>query len=664
MPASAPDLPSLPSRSPLLFVIGGFVVLLLGIYGASLSNGFVRWDDGLLIYENPAIRHISPSTLKTIFTSYDPELYIPLTFFSYQIDFLFGGMHAFVYHLQNLLWHGLNTLLVTWLAFLLTRRGWAALTVGLLFAVHPLQVEAVAWAAARKDVLSTFFFLSSIIGYLYARARVSRRLYWFSVGLFLLGLLAKVSVITLPLVLLLIDDLQGRTKDRKMLTDKLPYFVLAVVFGIVAVVGKQGVFAAVSPWQMLLLACRSTVFYLQALAWPAYYDVLYPFDRSIAIAVPEILLSVLIVLGMIALALVLYRRQRWVFFGVCFYLLTLAPTMTNLIKANHTYLGSDRYAYIPSIAVFLLVAYGLARWVETRSRQSARERLGLIATASLGVLVVGLAVRSHVQAAVWRNSEALFLNVLARYPDSDIAHNNLGNVYRRQGRLDDAMKHLQAALASAPADAKNNIANVLRAQGDLPAAEKSLQEALAAKPNAKIYVNLGAVYRKQGKMLDALAQYEKALALDQQSAEAQFGLGIVYAEMGETQKALDAYAEAIKLQPLYADVYVNRGALHVASSEFDEALADFQQAIEIAPDFSQAHYNLAVLYEKLDQPEQAKKEYEATLRVQDDYTPAHINLGLLLHASGDTDGARRQFQAILRYDPQNRAALSAIEQLR
>ncbi len=472
MPETALDLPSLPSRSVLLWIVGGFAVLLACIYGASVSNGFVRWDDGLLIYENPAIRHISPSTLKTIFTTYDPELYIPLTFFSYQVDFLFGGTHAFVYHLQNLLWHGLNALLVTWLAFLLTRRGWAALAAGLLFAVHPLHAEAVAWAAARKDVLSTFFFLSSVIAYLYARARASRRLYWLGVGLFLLGLLAKVSVITLPLVLLLIDDLQGRAKDRTMLADKLPHLFLAVVFGILAMVGKQGVFTSVSPWQMLLLACRSAVFYLQALAWPAYYSVLYPFDRSIAVASPEIVVSVLMVLGLVALALAMYRRQRWIFFGVCFYLLTLAPTMTNLIKGNHTYLGSDRYAYIPSIAVFVLIGFGLTRWVETRGRQSSRERTGLMATAMIGVLVAGLAVRSHAQAAVWRDSETLFLNVLARYPDSDIAHNNLGNVYRRQGRLDEAMEQLQAALAWAPADAKNNIANVLRARGDLPAAEQ------------------------------------------------------------------------------------------------------------------------------------------------------------------------------------------------
>jgi len=153
------------SRSTILWITGAFFVLTFALYGSSLSNSFVRWDDGMLIYENPAIREITPSTLKTVFTSYDPELYIPLTFMSYQVDYALGGTNPTIYHAQNLFWHTLNALLVAGFILLLSRRKWIALLCGVLFAIHPLHTEAVAWASARKDVLSTFFFLVSLISY-------------------------------------------------------------------------------------------------------------------------------------------------------------------------------------------------------------------------------------------------------------------------------------------------------------------------------------------------------------------------------------------------------------------------------------------------------------------------------------------------------------------
>lgn len=170
-------MPELPSWSVRGSLIAAFFIIAALVYGASLHNQFVRLDDGLLIYENQAIQHINPQTIKTVFTTYDPELYIPLTLISYQVDYLLGGIDPFLYHLQNLFWHTLNALLVAWLAYLLIKKEWIALFVGVLFLVHPLHTEAVAWAAARKDVLSTFFFLASTITYLYYRSEERQKYY-------------------------------------------------------------------------------------------------------------------------------------------------------------------------------------------------------------------------------------------------------------------------------------------------------------------------------------------------------------------------------------------------------------------------------------------------------------------------------------------------------
>ncbi len=630
---SQSELPSLPQRSVLLWIVAGFVLLLFGIYGASLRNDFVRWDDGLLIYENPAMRQISPTTLKTIFTTYDPELYIPLTFLSYQIDYQLGGVHAFVYHLQNLLWHTLNALLVVWLLFLLSRRGWIAIIAGLLFAVHPLNVEAVVWASARKDLLATFFFLGSTIAYLCGRDRRSGRLYWLSLGLFLLGLLSKVVIVTLPLALLLIDDLQGRKWNRWILLEKLPYFVLALIFGLIALGGKHDQLTATPLLTMLLLGIKSSVLYLQLLLWPTHFSVLYPYTGVVSLLSADFFVPLIILFVLIATAFVLRRRARVLSFAIMFYLLTLIPTFTNLAKGEDTYLGSDRYAYIPSIVIYLLVATGLFVLVQRVHQKRMEQGVnGVVA-----VLIVLLGAKSMQQATVWADTTALFQNVIAQYPDSEIAHNNLGNAYRRRGQLDDAVKEFQIALKSASTARRHS--------------------------SAKIHSNLGAVYRKQGQMDAALEQYRLALAADPKSDEAYFGQGIVYAAMDEDDQAFASYAKALAIQPDYPDVYINRGALHVQRDELDDAQKDFQQAIALEPLYMQAHYNLAVLYEKLKKPAEAQKEYETTVSLQTDYTPARINLGLLYYSEHDIPRARAQFESILRYDPANAAARSALAQL-
>jgi hypothetical protein len=148
------QMPSLPSWKTVLIVIGAFFAATLLVYGHSIKGEFVRWDDGMLVYENPAIREISPRTLRHIFTTYDPELYIPLTFLSYQIDYQIGGIGATQYHLTNFLFHTFNAILVAWLVFLLSRKGWIGIVSGLLFALHPLHTEAIQWVSARKDLLA------------------------------------------------------------------------------------------------------------------------------------------------------------------------------------------------------------------------------------------------------------------------------------------------------------------------------------------------------------------------------------------------------------------------------------------------------------------------------------------------------------------------------
>ncbi|MEK7136827.1 MAG: tetratricopeptide repeat protein, partial [Patescibacteria group bacterium] len=497
----------LPSRNVLLSLAGAIFFLVLIVYGASLGNDFVRFDDGLLIYENPVIRETSWRSLKKAFTTYDPELYIPFTLLSYKIDYLLGGAHPFLYHFTNVLLHAANAFLVLLLAYILTGSRIGALFMGVFFAIHPLHTEAVAWASARKDLLSTFWFLLALFSYLFYRSRCQvsrsgpegpsgprtagfrfqeRKFYFLSLMFFLFGLLSKVMVITLPVVLLLIDWKERRKIDRSMFFDKLPYAFLSIVFGIVALYGKQAVTAQATLWETAVMAPKSAVFYLSKLLVPIRLSVLYPYTDAIDLTSPDFFLPFLILLALFSAALFSLRWTRELLFGFLFSLITLSPTFINFSKDGESYFASDRYAYIPSIGILYIVALFFV-WLLRGKKLSTL-------FPALGIVAILFAALSFKQSLVWANTETLFRNVLRYYPNAHRAHNNLGNVHRRRGEF-------EAAIAS-------------------------FQAAIEIRESPRTLTNLGAVYRKLGRIEEAIALHERAITLAPKDPEPHFGLGI------------------------------------------------------------------------------------------------------------------------------------------
>lgn len=634
----APDavLPDLPSWKIVAAIVVGFFALTLGIYGQSLSNEFVRWDDGMLIYENPSIREITPRSLKHIFTSYDPELYIPLTFLTYQIDYQISGTNPFLYHLDNLVLHTLNALFVAWLLYLLSRRKWLALLCGILFAVHPLHTEAVEWASARKDVLSTFFYLSSLVAYVRYQGSHSKRMYWLSVALCLLGLLSKVMVITLPVVLLLIDDLRGRKWwSKEALLEKIPFAFLAILFGIIGVLGKTQVVGSSSMLAKILMAGKSAVFYIGKILVPTHLSLLYPYTKEITPASPDFFVPMLICLMIAAGALfVRFRtRAREIFFGLALFAVTVAPTFLNFAKGGETdvYFASDRYAYLPSVGILFAVGILVSICLEKLGANRLRSLRwpGLVIS---GLMVAVFCFLSYRQSLVWADTESLFLNVLKEYPESSyVAHNNLGNVYRLRNELDRAIDEYQ--------------------------------QAISIRPNVRTLSNLGATYRKKNMFPEALEAYARALTLAPNSPIAHYGLGIVYAAQGRNTEARAEYEKAIVLDPKYEEAHANLGTLALEEENPEMAINHYLKALEINPYLIEAQYNLGNAYLQIQKIEEAKKAYLEAIRLQPTFTQAHINLGQIFAATGDRDGAIKQFKDILKYDPTNAIAKSALRQL-
>lgn len=565
-----------------------FVACAALAHGGSLSNGFVTLDDQYLIVENPAITRISQVTLTHIFTSYDPELYIPLTFLSYQLDHAVGGLHPFVFHLQSLFWHTLNALLVAWFLWLLFGNRMIAIILGLLFLLHPLNTEAVAWAAARKDVLSTFFFLSSLISYLWYRRAGSGpgSAYWISVMFFLLGLLSKVSVMTLPIILVFVDWYEGGGL-RSSIREKWPYVGLAVVFGIIALFGKSQALVVTTLAQKILMAFKSTWFALSSFFFPTNLAVMYPYDGVISFS-PDFLLPALGVLVLAAAVIFSLRWTRVIAFGSAFFLITLAPTFINFAKEHELYLGSDRYSYIPMIGLLCMLG-----WVVNRLLDDQRMRQTIfVSIAALLLLAAGWG--ASVQSATWRDSESLNRTVLAWYPHSLAARNNLGMELLKQGKYAEAFVEFDEVIM----------------QKELPGA----------------FINRGLARLRRDDATGAQEDFKRAIALEPRAFEAHYELGNMAYRSGKLTEAVDLYRKALEMNPRYSNALNNLGIIYLQTREWDKAAETFRKLIVVQPLFAQAYYNLAVLGEQRGDTEEAAAMYGKVLKLHPDDADAQQGL--------------------------------------
>ncbi len=483
------------------------------------------------------------------------------------------------------------------------------------------------WVSARKDVLSAFFFLSTVLLWLYARDRGSRPLRWLSVGTFLLGLLAKVMIIPLPLMLVLLELREGKRIDRRMVMDKLPYLGVALLLGIVAVLGKTSVLASSSLGSKILMAFLSSVFYVTQILLPLKFSLLYPYVKPITLASPDFLVPIVVLVALFAGAAILWKRTREPLVWLLFFLLMVAPSFANFSKGDmDTYFASDRYAYLASFGVLYLVFLGL-EWL--RERFDASE--GALGAAA-AVLVLLLGMKAHAQSKVWENTETLFQNVIEQYPDaSHVAYNNIGNVQRLRG--------------------------------DTETAVESYKKALSIRPHPKVLSNLGAAYRKLGQRDLARQSFEKALEMSPTSKDAHFGMGLLLADDGKYAEAVAEYGKAVEADSQYEEAYTNMGAAYLAAGKPDDAIAAYRKALGINPFFPDALYNLAVVLAEEGKTDEAIGAYERVTRLAPRFLPAKINLGLLYAQAGRIDDARAQFNAVLDLSPKNAAAQQMLERL-
>ncbi len=621
--------PSFPAVS--LSITAAFFLATFVTYGSSLHNRFVSWDDVSLIVDNPIVHSLNLSTVGKAFTSYDPELYVPLTFISYQINHLFAGLDPLTYHLTDLVLHTLNAVFVAWVLWLLIGSGWLALGLGMIFALHPMNTESVAWASARKDTLSTFFFLSSTIAYLYATDSGNKKTYVASIILFALSLLSKVMTVTGPVVLVLLDICRGRPVNLRTLREKIPFALLSLVFGIVGLFGKTEVLESSTLLQKILMASKSTVFYLGKFFWPTQLSVVYPYNRSIALSKPDFFVPLLFVILLVAAAYYLRNRLRTASIAILFVLITLLPTFINFSKGGDVYVASDRYFYLPMVGMLLLIGVFVQRWI--RGAQTIRDihSRPKIVSAVFALVVLACGIITSIQSRVWRDSISLYAHAIELYPDSRAAQNNLGMELLLLGQQDEAITHFYASIA--------------------------------VRDEAHTQMNLGQALIEKGNFGEALRIYRTVLSSHPEMPNPYFGIGHIYQKQGNLDAAAEHYRKAIAIDPAYLNAYINLSAVYVRLKDWPRAIETLMKTIELKPDFVESYYNLGVAYEEASDLKNAEVQYRHTIELSPGDTDALANLATILYAHGTIDEAARYLQRALAIDAAHPFALALLQRM-
>ncbi len=518
-------------------------------YLQTLNAGFVTLDDPLLVTENPIVVQPSAGSVATAFSSYDPELYIPVTLVSYQAETLLFGMHAWHFHAINIALHIGSALLLFSLLRLLTGSSAIAGMCALLFAVHPINAEAVSWVSARKDLLAGFFFLASW------RVYLSQKNYrWaapLSLLLFAAALGAKVSAVTLPFVLLLIEWKRG-DRTQNMFKKMMPYFGLALGFGIVALFGKTAVIGGEHPLAFVFMAVRSTAFYTWKILWPTHLSPFYPIAKDLHLLEPVFLLSVATCIGLVAAAWVCRRHARWITFGIFFFVLTLLPTFAHYSRGKDYFmLGSERYAYIPAIGLFLAIAV-VAHTLLITLRSTQRT----VASALGCIIVCVMAWLSLQHSAHWHDGVTFNRHILSLYPGDGPTHYNLAISYEQQGKTSEAMQSYRESIQLNPTKANPyiNLAVLLASEGNNEDALQLLTQAVIVEPQYfKAHYNLAVLLEKMHRDTEAIGEYEQTIALYPEYIDARLSLARLYGSISRFADALAQYEEIATLNPAFAE---------------------------------------------------------------------------------------------------------------
>jgi tetratricopeptide (TPR) repeat protein len=653
-------------------------------YLPTLQNGFVDFDDDKALLENLRYRGLGWSNLSWMFTTTYMGPYQPLSWASLAIDYLAWGMWPAGYHLTSLLIHALNGVLFYCVArelFALaggrTRASELCLSLAagcsaLLFAVHPLRVESVAWATERRDVLSGLFFLVTILAYLRAHSGLAtdaarRRWTVVAVASYMVSLLSKASAMTLPLILVMLDVYPlGRlslrsvswadARARTVWAEKVLFLVPALVFGFVAFVGQKQS-GAMKPFvggvsSRIAQASFGVVFYVWKTVVPVRLAPLYEDPGWLNLFTWPYWFFCALVLAVTAGVFV--ARNRWPFAMASwmYYLVTLVPVLG--ITQSGPQLAADRYSYLSCMPWPLLGGAWVLDGLQRSNRNTPAALLTFGRTIVVGTVAVILGIFTWNQVKTWHDSETLWRHAIAVGQESTIARYDLGLALAKRGNEQEAIENFRRTLEIRPSyvKARQSLGLALQKRGEFAEALKHLRQVAESSPaDPKAQLNLGIVLVSTGNRDEATAHFREALRLDPKLAAARSNLAIILDQRGQEGEADEQYREALRIDPSLSDARNNLALLLAKRGRSAEAIAQFRSILQIDPGYVRARNNLGAVLADQGRLDDAIDQYREAIKSRPEYATGYLNLGVVLAKQGRLNEAVENYRRALEIEP-------------
>lgn len=613
-------------------VAGAIAVITWLFFSVCLNNQLTNWDDPGYIRDNALIKDTSAEGLKLIFSTPIMGNYHPLTILSYAIEYSYVRLEPWLYHLDSVLLHIAVTMLVYVFVQMLTRRTVAAAVAALLFGLHPMHVESVAWLAGRKDVLYGTFYMAACIAYLYYLRTEKGQWKWYGavVILFLASLLAKPVAVTLPVVLLLIDYFEGRKLNMRLITEKLPLFAISVGFGIRSMIDQKSFGSLTTEnigfnvLERIALGGYAFVTYLWKAVVPVGMSCFYPYPPKVNGSLPgTYFIYPVIAIAVLAL-LWWFRKQKIVVFGSMFFLANIVLLLQFLPVGGA--IVADRYSYIPYMGLFFMVGWFISGFFEP----GEKKQTGYILLGTVCVYALYLGTLTTARCNAWYDTASLWRDEIDKHPNASNAYNNLGfhyfNLFNES--VNDADRRIYY-------DSSYNL----------------LKQAIVLnKDFANPHVSLGELQRAAGKYPEAKVHYYTALGMKdlEGQANAYLGLAIIYAITQNIDSSGICFSNAIKLKPYFPEVHSNYGNYFDMIRQPDSALKQYGIAISQNPDMYAPYLNRGRLYQRMKRCDEAMKDFEMALQLNPEMGEIYYSRSYCHTQRGDKAAALRDVETAIK----------------
>lgn len=649
--------------SPFLLVL--LPALILAIYYQSIHFDFLsNYDDDVLIFNNIYVKNLSWDGIKAMFSNYIEGLYHPLTTLSWAVDWEIANGDSTFFHWTNIIFHTFNSFLVFIFIRKLTKNKNMAFITAILFAISPMSVENVAWLSSRKDLCYAFFFLFSLIFYISKNNNSQNKNLNYSLSLvfFALALFSKAAAVVLPLVLMLIDYYQNKKWTFQIIVEKVPYFALSILFGILNIKAQQSIdfiksMESYSIVERISMISYSILFYpiksLIPLSQSAKY--FYPTSGSLD---GIYYLAPILIIAFIVLIIKYYKRHHLFIFIVVFYLINILLIVKIIPTGND--LVNERYAYIANISLFLAVAM-LFNYLYTKKKSANYQ---LLISLFFIILVSFYSIKAHQRVGIWEDSISLWTDVIEKNPQTALAYNERGQAFFNQKKMDEAFDDLNKALQLNPnlRLAYINRASIYMSRNEF---EKALSDYNQAEKiesgDYLLYSNRGNAYSNLANDSLALKDYNKSIALNSEFDETYNNKAILLAKNQQLEDAIINFSKAIEINPYYESAYLNRSRAYILLKDYKNALADLDKIQQLNPvDEKQYLIYKGRFLKEAGALDLALNHFNSILSNDPNFLEAIYYRADVYTAKKDFEKAVNDYQIVIEKMPKNSAALNNI----